>query len=110
WVATGVAVVVILGIAFGISAYIRNKNTAPAPQIAQIEEPAPVVEEPVTAPEPILRVEAPAPQTDMAPLTPVEKPAPVVANDKPQLMLGNIAGKLKMSSAGIMGTGRLSLD
>ena len=114
WIGTGVAVLVILGIALGFSAYIRNKNAAPVTAMAQVDEP---VQEPqtepveeVNAPEPVMKVEAPAPQDGIEPLTPVEKPAPVVPDGAPQLMLDKIAGKMKLSSGGIMATGRLNLD
>lgn len=116
WIATGVAVVVILGLALGISIFIRNKNTPPAGTVvAQMEQPAPTVApaEDVRAPEPEeLAVETPAPeaQADIAPLTPVAPPAAVPPAGAPQLMLDKIAGKMKMTSSGIMGTGRLNLD
>lgn len=112
WVATIVAVVVILGIALGVSAFIRNKNAAPDMQAAQVEQPAPAPIDVVQdAPEPTAEPVKPAAQADaIAPLTPVAPPAAVAPPGAPQLMLDRIVGKVKLTSPGIMGTGRLNLD
>lgn len=109
WIATGLAVFVILGLATVISVISRQHNKAqPAP--VEVTQTAPDVRR---APPPAAREERapPARTAETVPATPTPSPVapPAVNDNRPALRLDRLAGTLRVNSRAILQDDRLDM-